>query len=99
MLTSTETATYWGGRCQSSLLRNNGVIETADNLSSDGAAALDRVAAESVSQAELIHELIPASIQSCGQGGEKDVPFDDARALDAVATIWQKAVYWRAEPG
>jgi hypothetical protein len=20
-------------------------------------------------------------------------------ALDAVATIWQKAVYWRAEPG
>ena len=34
-----------------------------------------------------------------GQGGEKDVPFDDERALDAVATIWQKAVYWRAEPG
>jgi hypothetical protein len=26
-------------------------------------------------------------------------PFDDERALDAVATIWQKAVYWRAEPG
>ena len=34
-----------------------------------------------------------------GQGGEKDVPFDDERALDAVATIWQKAIYWRAEPG
>ena len=30
-----------------------------------------------------------------GQGGEKDVPFDDERALDAVATIWAKAVYWR----
>jgi AcrR family transcriptional regulator len=30
-----------------------------------------------------------------GQGGEKDVPFDDERALDAVATIWVKAVYWR----
>ena len=25
--------------------------------------------------------------------------FDDERALDAVATIWQKAIYWRAEPG
>jgi AcrR family transcriptional regulator len=34
-----------------------------------------------------------------GQGGEKDVPFDDERALDAVATIWEKAVYWRPEPG
>src|SRR5215472_201072 len=34
-----------------------------------------------------------------GQGGEKGVPFDDERALDAVATIWQKAIYWRAEPG
>ena len=34
-----------------------------------------------------------------GQGGEKDVPFDDARALDAVATIWVKAVYWRPETG
>ena len=32
-----------------------------------------------------------------GQGGEKDVPFDDERALDAVATIWAKAVYWRPE--
>jgi len=21
------------------------------------------------------------------------------RALDAVATIWQRAIYWRAEPG
>jgi AcrR family transcriptional regulator len=30
-----------------------------------------------------------------GQGGEKDVPFDDERALDALATIWAKAVYWR----
>ena len=32
-----------------------------------------------------------------GQGGEKDVPFDDQRALDALATIWVKAVYWRDE--
>jgi hypothetical protein len=32
-----------------------------------------------------------------GQGGEKDVPFDDAVALDAVATAWVKAIYWRAE--
>jgi AcrR family transcriptional regulator len=32
-----------------------------------------------------------------GQGGEKDVPFDDERALDALATIWVKAVYWREE--
>lgn len=30
-----------------------------------------------------------------GQGGEKDVPFDDERALDAVATIWVRAIYWR----
>jgi AcrR family transcriptional regulator len=30
-----------------------------------------------------------------GQGGEKDVPMDDERALDALATIWVKAVYWR----
>ena len=34
-----------------------------------------------------------------GQGGEKDVAFDDERALDAVATIWVKAVYWRPEAG
>lgn len=34
-----------------------------------------------------------------GQGGEKDVAFDDERALDAVATIWVKAVYWRSESG
>jgi AcrR family transcriptional regulator len=34
-----------------------------------------------------------------GQGGEKDVPFDDERALDAVATIWARAVYWRPEGG
>jgi AcrR family transcriptional regulator len=32
-----------------------------------------------------------------GQGGEKDVPFDDERALDALCTIWVKAVYWRGE--
>jgi AcrR family transcriptional regulator len=32
-----------------------------------------------------------------GQGGEKDVPFDDELALDALATIWVKAVYWRGE--
>jgi AcrR family transcriptional regulator len=32
-----------------------------------------------------------------GQGGEKDVPFDDELALDAVATIWVNAVYWRPE--
>ncbi len=31
-----------------------------------------------------------------GQGGEKDVPFDDERALDALCTIWVKATYWRA---
>ena len=30
-----------------------------------------------------------------GQGGEKDIPFDDHRALDAITTIWAKAVYWR----
>jgi AcrR family transcriptional regulator len=30
-----------------------------------------------------------------GQGGEKDIPFDDERALEAVATAWVKAVYWR----
>ena len=30
-----------------------------------------------------------------GQGGEKDLPFDDTRALDALATIWVKTVYWR----
>jgi AcrR family transcriptional regulator len=30
-----------------------------------------------------------------GQGGEKGVPFDDERALDAIATIWVKSVYWR----
>jgi AcrR family transcriptional regulator len=32
-----------------------------------------------------------------GQGGEKDVPFDDERALDALATIWVKAIYWRSD--
>jgi AcrR family transcriptional regulator len=32
-----------------------------------------------------------------GQGGEQgDIQFDDERALDALATIWVKAVYWRA---
>jgi AcrR family transcriptional regulator len=31
-----------------------------------------------------------------GQGGELgDIQFDDERALDALATIWVKAVYWR----
>ena len=30
-----------------------------------------------------------------GQGGEKDVQFDDERALDALASIWVKSVYWR----
>jgi AcrR family transcriptional regulator len=31
-----------------------------------------------------------------GQGGEQgDIQFDDERALDALATIWVKAVYWR----
>ena len=34
-----------------------------------------------------------------GQGGEKDVAFDDERALDAVATIWVQAVYWRPGTG
>jgi len=34
-----------------------------------------------------------------GQGGEKDVPFDDDLALDALCTIWVKAVYWRSEDG
>ena len=30
-----------------------------------------------------------------GQGGEKGIPFDPGLALDALATIWVKAVYWR----
>jgi AcrR family transcriptional regulator len=34
-----------------------------------------------------------------GQGGEKDVALDDERALDAVATIWVKGVFWRPEAG
>ena len=35
-----------------------------------------------------------------GQGGEKDVAFDDERALEtAAATIWVQAVYWRPESG
>jgi hypothetical protein len=34
-----------------------------------------------------------------GQGGEKDVSFDPGRALDALATIWVKAVYWRDADG
>jgi uncharacterized membrane protein len=35
-----------------------------------------------------------------GQGGEKDVPFDDDLALNALCTIWVRAVYWRPEaPG
>jgi hypothetical protein len=32
-----------------------------------------------------------------GQGGEKDVSFDADRAFDALATIWVRSVYWRAE--
>ena len=28
-----------------------------------------------------------------------DVPFDDDLALDALCTIWVKAVYWRPEAG
>ena len=32
-----------------------------------------------------------------GQGGEKDVPFDDDLALDALCTIWVKAVYWKPD--
>jgi AcrR family transcriptional regulator len=32
-----------------------------------------------------------------GQGGEKDVAFDDERALESLATIWVKAIYWRPE--
>ena len=34
-----------------------------------------------------------------GQGGEKDVPFDDDLALEALCSIWVKAVYWRADAG
>jgi len=33
-----------------------------------------------------------------GQGGEKGVPLDDALAVDALATIWVRSVYWRAAP-
>ncbi|MFY9888898.1 MAG: TetR/AcrR family transcriptional regulator [Streptosporangiaceae bacterium] len=33
-----------------------------------------------------------------GQGGEKGVPLDDALAVDALATIWVRSVYWRASP-
>ncbi len=33
-----------------------------------------------------------------GQGGDRDVQFDDERALDALATIWVKSVYWRPAP-
>jgi AcrR family transcriptional regulator len=34
-----------------------------------------------------------------GEGGERaDAPLDDERALDALATIWVKAVYWRPAP-
>ena len=37
--------------------------------------------------------------EQLGQAGERaDVPFDDERALDALATIWVKAVYWRPSP-
>jgi AcrR family transcriptional regulator len=33
-----------------------------------------------------------------GQGGDRDVQFDDERALDALATIWVKSVYWTPAP-
>jgi hypothetical protein len=33
-----------------------------------------------------------------GQGGDRDVQFDDERALDALATIWVKSVCWRPAP-
>jgi len=37
--------------------------------------------------------------EQLGQGGERALaPFDDERALDALATIWVKAVYWRPAP-
>jgi AcrR family transcriptional regulator len=32
-----------------------------------------------------------------GQGGERGVSFDADRASDALATIWVRSVYWRAE--
>ena len=35
-----------------------------------------------------------------GQGGERvAVRFDDESAIDTLATIWVKSVYWRPEPG
>jgi AcrR family transcriptional regulator len=35
-----------------------------------------------------------------GQGGEQaDVAFDDERAIDTLATIWVKSVYWRPQSG
>jgi hypothetical protein len=34
-----------------------------------------------------------------GQGGERtEVQFDDERAIDTLATIFVKSVYWRTEP-
>jgi len=33
--------------------------------------------------------------EQLGEGQRADLPFDDERALDALATIWVKAVYWR----
>jgi AcrR family transcriptional regulator len=34
-----------------------------------------------------------------GQGGERaQVQFDDERAIDTLATIWVKSIYWRGEP-
>ncbi len=33
-----------------------------------------------------------------GQGGERaEVAFDDERAIDTLATIWVKSIYWRPE--
>jgi AcrR family transcriptional regulator len=75
------------------------------------ADAVSRIAAE-ISRAQSngycpgVDPLLTASALSAmlehfcyiwlGQGGEKGVPFDAERALDAIATIWVKSVYWRA---
>jgi AcrR family transcriptional regulator len=40
-------------------------------------------------------QLGPDGEQPGQGGGRAEVPFDDERALDALATIWVKAVYWR----
>jgi hypothetical protein len=34
-----------------------------------------------------------------GQGGERvEASFDDERAIDTLATIWVKSVYWLPQP-